>query len=83
MHRTAALLMMFGTSAALADVTAITGGTVHTMGPAGTVENATILIDDGIITAVGRDVDIPADAIRIDADHGAVTRCVDPVRGRV
>jgi imidazolonepropionase-like amidohydrolase len=65
--------LIFSASAALGDVTAITGGTVHTMGPAGTIENATVVIEDGIIAAVGRDVDIPRDATVIDASGQIVT----------
>jgi imidazolonepropionase-like amidohydrolase len=46
---------------------AIVGGTVLTAGPAGTVENGTVLVRDGKILAVGRDVKVPADAVVIDA----------------
>ena len=51
------------------NVIAITGGTVHTLGAAGTLEKATVLIENGRIRAVGaaNDVAIPADARRIDA----------------
>ena len=45
---------------AAADTTAIVGGKVHTVGPMGTLENATVLIVDGRIAAVGEDVDVPA-----------------------
>ncbi len=40
---------------------ALTGGTVHTV-TGGVLENATVLIDDGRITAVGRGIAVPADA---------------------
>ncbi|MEX0299998.1 MAG: amidohydrolase family protein [Kordiimonas sp.] len=50
-----------------AETVAITGGTVHTLGSTGTLQNATVLIKDGIIEAVGTNVSIPADASVIDA----------------
>jgi len=44
---------------------ALTGGTVHPVsGPA--IEGGTVVFEDGVITAVGRDVEIPAGAERID-----------------
>jgi imidazolonepropionase-like amidohydrolase len=54
------------------NVIAIEGGTVHTMtGPA--IEGGTVLIRDGRIVAVGRDVAVPAGARRIDATGRHVT----------
>ena len=58
---------------AAADTTAIVGGKVHTVGPMGTLENATVLIVDGRIAAVGEDVDVPAGAKTIDAAGKVVT----------
>jgi imidazolonepropionase-like amidohydrolase len=58
---------------AAAQTTAITGATVHTVGPQGTIENATILIQGGRIAAVGAGVTIPADATRIDASGKIIT----------
>jgi len=56
----------------LAQTIAITGGTVYPVsGPK--LENATILIRDGRIAAVGTAVAIPAGAIRIDAAGKWVT----------
>jgi imidazolonepropionase-like amidohydrolase len=49
----------------------ITGATVHTMGPQGTLQNATVVIENGKIRAVGNAVAVPASARRIDA-HGKV-----------
>ena len=54
-------------------IIAIVGGTVHTLGAAGTIENATVLIENGRIRAVGKDVAIPAEARRIDAAGKVVT----------
>lgn len=53
--------------------TAITDATVHTVGPDGTLENATVVINGGRIVAVGPEVEIPADATRIDASGKIVT----------
>lgn len=44
---------------------ALIGGTVHTVSGE-IIENGTVVFEDGVITAVGRDVAVPADARRID-----------------
>lgn len=56
-----------------AEVTAITGATVHTVGPAGTIENASIVFEDGEIIAVGAGIDLPDGARQIDAAGKIVT----------
>ncbi len=58
---------------ALAETTAIVGGKVHTVGPEGTIENATIIIVDGRITAVGSGYGVPDGATVIDASGKIVT----------
>ena len=58
---------------ASAQTTAITGATVHTVGPQGTIEDATIIIDGGRITGVGSNITIPANAERIDASGKIIT----------
>jgi imidazolonepropionase-like amidohydrolase len=65
--------LLFLAGIANAQTTAITGARVHTVGPQGTIENATVLIEDGRIAAVGTDVPIPAAAERIDASGRVVT----------
>ncbi|WP_405220439.1 amidohydrolase family protein [Lentisalinibacter sediminis] len=55
------------------DTVAITGATVHTMGPQGTLSPAILLIENGRVAAVGTDVDIPAGARRIDATGKVIT----------
>ncbi|HXM37374.1 MAG TPA: amidohydrolase family protein [Gemmatimonadales bacterium] len=56
----------------LAQTIAITGGTVYPVsGPK--VENATVLIRDGRIAAVGTNVAVPAGATRIDASGKWIT----------
>ena len=46
---------------------AIVGGTILTAGAQGTIEKGTVLVRDGKIAAVGRDVAVPAGATVIDA----------------
>ncbi len=58
---------------AAADTTAIIGATVHTVGPQGTLENATIIIVDGKIFAVGAGIGVPDGATRIDATGKIIT----------
>jgi imidazolonepropionase-like amidohydrolase len=58
---------------AIAETTAIVGGKVHTVGPEGTIENATIIIVDGQITAVGSGFGVPDGATVIDASGKIVT----------
>ncbi|HEV2734354.1 MAG TPA: hypothetical protein VGV85_05915, partial [Longimicrobiaceae bacterium] len=55
-----------------AQTIAIEGGTVHTMTGA-PIENGTVLIRDGRIAAVGRNVAVPAGARRVDARGRIVT----------
>jgi imidazolonepropionase-like amidohydrolase len=54
-------------------VTAITGATLLTVSSAGRIENGTIVIKDGRIAAVGKDVKVPAGATVIDAAGRFVT----------
>ncbi len=58
---------------AVAGTTAIVGATVHTAGPAGSLEQATVVITDGKIAAVGADVDVPDGATVIDGAGLVVT----------
>jgi len=66
-------LLLLGTAAASAETVAIVGGTVYTVGPAGKIEGGTILLEDGKVRAVGRDVAVPAGARQIDAKGKVVT----------
>ena len=45
---------------------ALTGATIHTV-TNGVIENGTIVFENGVITAIGTDVEIPARAQRVDA----------------
>jgi imidazolonepropionase-like amidohydrolase len=67
------LPILFGLSgSAFAETVAITGATIHTQGPQGTIQNGTLVIYNGRIRAVGGPATaVPAGARRIDA-HGKV-----------
>ncbi|MFQ5670856.1 MAG: amidohydrolase family protein [Acidobacteriota bacterium] len=52
---------------------ALTGATVHTLGPAGSLDHATVLLRGRRIEAVGREVAIPDGARRIDATGKVIT----------
>jgi imidazolonepropionase-like amidohydrolase len=67
-----ATALLFAHSSAAQSV-AITGATVHTAGPAGTVENATIVITDGNVTAVGSGISAPDGSREIDASGKIIT----------
>ncbi len=58
---------------AMAETTAIVGAKVHTVGPRGTIDDATIIIVDGRIQAVGAGLTVPGNAERIDASGKIVT----------
>lgn len=58
---------------ALAETIVITGATVHTLGPQGTIRNGTVVIENGKIKAVGASVPVPAGARPIDARGKVVT----------
>ncbi|MGE0352914.1 MAG: amidohydrolase family protein [Gemmatimonadales bacterium] len=65
-------LLLAGATRLEAQAIAITGGTVYPVsGPK--IENATVLIENGRITAVGANVAVPAGARRVDARGKWVT----------
>ena len=68
-----ALLVFVFAGLAHAETTAIVGATVHTVGPQGTIENATIIIADGRIVSVGNNFKAPDGATVIDASGKVVT----------
>jgi len=70
---TLCLFTMIVANAAVAETTAIVGATVHTMGPQGRIENATIIIEDGRIASVSADASVPKGATTIDARGKIVT----------
>ena len=66
-------LLIACAGSAHAETVAIVGGEVHTVGSQGTLDRATILIEDGRIRAVGSDVAVPAGATTVDASGKIVT----------
>ncbi len=68
---------------AIAETTAIVGGTVHTVGPDGVIENATVIIVDGQISAVGSGIGAPDGATVIDAGGKIVTPGLFSPMGRL
>ena len=75
-----ALVMAGG---AYADTVVIRNATVHTMGKAGTVERATLVIADGKLRALGADVAVPDGAEVIDGDGLVVTPGLFDAWGRM
>lgn len=65
--------LCFSATTAMAQITVIQGARVHTAGPLGTLDNATVVFEAGRITALGTEIDIPADATVIDAIGKVVT----------
>lgn len=57
----------------VADVIAITGARVHTMSSTGTLENATVIIENGRVARVGTGLSPPAGAKTIDASGKVIT----------
>ncbi len=62
----AALLFPASARADQPDVLAITGGRVITGSATGVIEGGTVIIKDGKIEAVGKDVSVPGGAIRVN-----------------
>lgn len=56
-----------------AETLVISGADVHTVGPRGTLHNASVVIEDGRIVAVGRNLPVPDGARVIDAAGKVVT----------
>jgi imidazolonepropionase-like amidohydrolase len=69
----AAALAFAAPVAASAETVAIVGGHIYTVGAAGEIDQGVVLIKDGKIAAVGRNVQIPAGAKVIDAKGDLVT----------
>lgn len=68
-----AALSLCLSAAAHAENIAIVGGTAHTMGSQGTVENATVLLEDGEIKSVKEGGRVPSGYRTIDASGKVVT----------
>ncbi len=73
MMRNLIAILMLATSAFAADpVIALRNANIETMAAAGRIEKATVVIRNGKIEAVGKDVAIPDDAKVIDAAGGTI-----------
>jgi imidazolonepropionase-like amidohydrolase len=70
--------ILFPTQAAIAGTVIYQGATVDTMGPAGTLEDATIVIRDGRFAAVGVDIEIPP-AAKSGSDDAHVINASDKI----
>ena len=70
---TALAAVLASTPAAGAETVAVVGGRVVTMGPLGTLDGATVVIENGRIAAVGLDLAVPAGARVVDAAGKTVT----------
>ncbi|MEE8079256.1 MAG: amidohydrolase family protein [Pseudomonadales bacterium] len=81
--RMTAAVLAFAASAASAQTTAITGATVHTVAPEGTLENATIVIENGQIAEVGTGIQVPAGAEVIDASGKIITPGLFSAMGQI
>lgn len=68
---------------AIAETTAIVGGKVHTVGPNGVIDNATIIVIDGRVAAVGSGIGVPDGATVIDAKGKIVTPGLFSPMGRL
>lgn len=66
-------LLFIAAGIAHAETTAIVGATVHTVGPGGTIENATVVFADGRIVAIGDNITPPDGATIVDASGKVVT----------
>ena len=66
------LLLLFSSSLALSQTTAIVGGRIHTVSGE-VIEEGTLLLEDGRIRAVGASVHIPSGARRIEGAGKIVT----------
>ncbi len=68
-----ALLALAGPVSADEDIVAIVGGRIHTLGPAGTIERGTVVIEGNRIVAAGEKIRVPVGATIIDATGKEVT----------
>ena len=82
-HQMCAIALLAAATPAMAAVTVIRGANVHTLGPGGTLADATVIIRDGRIEQVGRDLAAPAGATVIEAAGKVVTPGLFDAYGRL
>ena len=68
-----AALLCLAASPAPAETLFINDGTVHTLGSQGVLQRGDLLLRDGRVRAVGRELPVPADAVVIEAAGRPVT----------
>jgi imidazolonepropionase-like amidohydrolase len=68
---------------ASADTVALTGARIHTAGPAGVIENGTVVLRDGRIEALGADLAPPSGARVIDASGKVITPGLYDAHGHI
>jgi imidazolonepropionase-like amidohydrolase len=73
MIRRLLILLAVAASPASAETIAVTNARIVTMGPAGTIENGTLVVRDGRVAAAGSGLAVPAGARTIDAGGRIVT----------
>ena len=66
------VLALLAAVPAAAETIAITGAKIHTVGPQGTIENGTLIIENGKIQAVGAALPVPSGTNRIVDARGKV-----------
>ncbi|MBM5810748.1 MAG: amidohydrolase family protein [Gammaproteobacteria bacterium] len=81
--RVLAACLLLAAGPACAGVIVIRGATVHTLGPAGTLAAATVILRDGRIEQVGRDLAIPDGAAVVEAAGKEVTPGLFDAYGRL
>lgn len=52
---------------------AMVGAKIHTCGPQGTIENATVVLENGTITAIGKGIPVPSNARRLNGVGKVIT----------
>jgi len=72
-HMLLSLTVLLVSHVAYAEQIAVVGGTVHTLGPDGVIENGVVLISDGKVESVTADGDVPDSYRVIDAAGKVVT----------
>ena len=77
----AGLIAALGAGQGLAQTTAITNARIVSMGPAGALPGGTVLVRDGKIAAIGRNVQVPAGVPTGNAVPLVLT-VTDPVTGQ-
>lgn len=71
--RLASCWLLICMGAAQAQTIAIVDVEIHTLGPLGTIDKGVVIIEDGVIVALGEELNLPEGAQRIDGTGKVVT----------